>query len=81
MRIGMSQPNFGRYLDGQLKPDLYLIEKIAAAFKIHPSHFAEWRAMYIGEMITKVYLAKPNMSIGAYKAVRLGQKRALAEGR
>lgn len=80
-RIGMSSGNFSYYTNGKLKPDLYLMEKIALVLKVHPSYFIEWRAQYVAEMIRRVYMTDPKLSITAYKAIRLGNKRVLARER
>jgi len=79
-KLGISPQHFGRYLDGKLKPDIYFLERVSTALKIHPSHFLEWRALYIGDVVTKVYTAKPNLSLHGYKAIMLGRKNRLVQG-
>lgn len=79
-KIPIDVSTLSRVLRSKSTPDIVLLERIAAAVKVHPGYFLEWRALYIGQLITEVYLASPNLSIASHRALRAG-KQALAEGR
>ena len=74
MKIPCNQSTLSRLLAGQVQPDLLMLERIAAAAKVNPHYFAEWRAMYLGQLITEVLLRRPNMSIQALRNVRHARK-------
>lgn len=72
-RIPVSQPYLARMLSGEYTPDLQMLERIAEAGKVKPWYFTEWRAMFMGQLITEVLLAKPNLSISAVRNARNGR--------
>lgn len=69
-KIPCNQATISRLLSGQLQPDLIMLERVAAAAKVPPYFFLEYRAQVIGYMVTKILTEKPNMSIAAMKHVR-----------
>lgn len=73
MKVPCNQSTLSRMLAGQMTPDLVMLERLAAAGKVHPSYFLEWRAMYLGQLITRVFMDRPNMSIGALRRFRDGR--------
>lgn len=78
-KIPCSQPYLARLLSGEYQPDLTMLERIAEAGKVKPWYFPEWRAMFMGQLITDVLLAKPNLSIDAVRNAR--QVRSVMEKR
>jgi transcriptional regulator with XRE-family HTH domain len=68
--VPISQPYLNRLLAGHHKYDLDLLESLAEAANVPPWHFLEWRAMYIGELITTVLAENPHMGITALRALR-----------
>jgi hypothetical protein len=73
MKIPCHQTTLSRMLSGTLEPDLIMMERVADAAKVPPSYFAEWRAHYIGRLITNVFLQRPHMSITAVKSLKTGK--------
>lgn len=62
---GLHQMTLSRYMRGVVEPDIEMLELIAKAAKIHPAYFLEWRALYIGELLTNVFRSNPNLSVSA----------------
>jgi transcriptional regulator with XRE-family HTH domain len=70
-KVPIAQPYLNRILAGQHAPyDLDLLESLAAAADVHPWHFPEWRAQYIGQLITTVLRDNPHMGITALRGLR-----------
>lgn len=70
-RVPISQPYLNRLLNGQHTDyDLDLIEQLAVAAEVPPWHFAEWRARFIGELITETLMSNPHMGITALRGLR-----------
>jgi transcriptional regulator with XRE-family HTH domain len=65
----VSQPQLSRLLTGKVKPDMRLMESAALASGVTAAYFVEWRAFKIAELISDVYLRKPQLSIAAVKQV------------
>ena len=74
MKIPCSQGTISRLLSGQMAPDLTMLERIAAAGKVPPYFFVEYRALLVGQMVTQVLLAQPNMGVTAMKRIRAGRR-------
>lgn len=68
-KIPINQSALSRFLSGERKPDLLMLERIAAAAKVSPGYFVEYRAAYVGKLVERVLLAHPNVSIGAHRNV------------
>lgn len=73
-RVPIHQTTLCRYLDGSRKPDLEMLEKLAAAAKVKPSYFVEWRAMYVGQLIQTVLLDHPNIGISAVNTIHSARR-------
>jgi hypothetical protein len=71
-KIPCNQGTISRLLSGQLEPDIVMMERVAAAAKVAPYFFVEYRAQAIGQMVVKILMEQPNMSIQAMKRVRAG---------
>lgn len=72
-RAGIHQMTLSRLMRGQYEPDRDMLEKIAKAAKVHPAYFLEWRAQYIGAVLTHVMLERPNLSVSAIQALLDGK--------
>lgn len=74
MKIPCSQGTISRLLSGQLTPDLTMMERIASASKVPPYFFVEYRALLIGQMVTRILTEQPHMGITAMKKVRASRR-------
>jgi hypothetical protein len=72
-RVPMHHSHLSRLLTGERALDLTVLERIALAAKVPPAYFVEWRALYVGQLITRVLSERPNLSVKAVKAVRRGR--------
>lgn len=73
MKIPCNQTTISRLLSGRRQPDLVMLGRIAAAAKVSPFFFLEFRALWVANLVAKQLLAAPNMSITAIKRVRAGR--------
>lgn len=73
MAVPCNHGTVSRLVSGQIEPDLVMLERVAGAAKVHPSYFSEWRAIFVGRLITEILLARPNLGIKALKALHTGQ--------
>lgn len=73
-RVPIHQTTLSRFLTGSRTPDLDMLERLAAAAKVKPSYFVEWRAMYVGQLITTVLLDHPNVGIRAVNTLHSGRR-------
>ena len=71
-KVPCNQGTISRLLSGQLTPDLTMLERIAAAGKVPPHFFLEYRAQLVGAMVTRILTEQPHMSITAMKRIRTG---------
>jgi transcriptional regulator with XRE-family HTH domain len=74
-KVPCSQPYLCRVLTGERPPDLEMIERLAQAAGVQPWHFPEWRAQYLGALITEVLQESPHLGITAIKGVRTTRMR------
>lgn len=74
-KIPVSQPVLSRILSGEYQPNLELIERIADACDIQPWFFPEWRALFLGDLVTNALLQRPHLSITALKRVRATRRK------
>jgi transcriptional regulator with XRE-family HTH domain len=73
-KVPISQPHLSRILSGERVPGLEQLEQIAAAAGVQPWYFAEWRAKYIGDLITEALTRAPHLSIAALRSLRDGRR-------
>jgi hypothetical protein len=69
-RVPITQPTLSRLLKGEWEPDLAMLERIAAAAKVPPFYFVEYRAQMIAAVVTRILIDQPNLGITAYKRMR-----------
>jgi transcriptional regulator with XRE-family HTH domain len=70
-KVPISQPYLNRLLAGKFVTiDLEMLENLADAAGVPAWHFPEWRAMYIGGLITEVLAEHPALGITALRALR-----------
>lgn len=74
-KVPISQPYLNRLLDGQHpKFDLDLLEALAEAAGVHPWHFVEWRALYVGELVTEIMRESPHVGITILRQLRTSRR-------
>jgi hypothetical protein len=71
-KIPVHQTTLGRLMKGSLEPDLVMLERIAAAAKVSPSYFVEYRAHFVGQLLTRVFIERPNLGVKAFREVKMG---------
>lgn len=69
-KVPVNQATISRLLSGQLTPDMVMLERIALAAKVPPHYFVEYRALFVGSLITRVLTDQPNMGVSAVKRLR-----------
>lgn len=69
-KCGLSLNMTQRLLSGSMQPTIEVMEKIAKAFKKHPSYFIEYRISYILGMLSERMLDIPEASIVPYKKLQ-----------
>lgn len=72
-KVPVHQTTMSRLMSGTLVPDMQMLERIAIAAKVAPSFFVEYRAMFVGQLLTRVLTERPNMGVRAYREVRAGR--------
>lgn len=61
-RVGFNQATVSRLLAGKTQPSPQTMERVAKALGVRPTYFAEYRALKLGEVVTDVLLAHPDLS-------------------
>lgn len=69
--VPCDQATLSRFIAGQLKPDVPMMERIAAAGGVPPWFFREWRAEYVAALVRNVLMEDPAMSVQALRALQL----------
>lgn len=69
-KVPCNQATLSRLLAGRLEPDMKMLERIAAAAEVPPWYFVEWRAFYVGSLITEVLLENPSMGVRSIRALQ-----------
>lgn len=68
-RAGMSPSTLTRLIAGELPLDRFRLERIAAAAKVAPGHFLEYRQLVVAEEVTRALATNPAAGISVYKAL------------
>lgn len=74
-QVGIAHQQLARYLSGQrpivsihdAKGSMRRIESVAAALKVHPSYFVEWRRLWIMSLLDSAFTAQPSLSVGIFR--------------
>jgi len=78
-KVPMSQTHLSRILSGHREAGTELsietIEGIARAAGVTPWFFPEWRAHYLGELVTQVLMESPHLAITVLKNLRTDRQR------
>jgi hypothetical protein len=61
--VGFNQATVSRLLSGKTTPTVEVMERVAHALKVPPTYFAEYRALKLGQVVTTVLMAHPELSI------------------
>jgi transcriptional regulator with XRE-family HTH domain len=69
-RIPCNQSTLSRLLSGEWNPDITMLERIAEAARVSPAYFVEYRALFIGQVITKVLISSPNLGVTQMRLLR-----------
>jgi len=69
-KVPMSPSHLSRVLSGEREVNLEMIENIARALGVNPWFFSEWRAQYLGQLITEVLTESPHLGITILKGLR-----------
>ena len=67
--VGFNQATVSRLVAGKTPPTVEMIERISYALDVRPTYFREYRALKIGQVITAVLLAHPQLSADAVRRV------------
>ena len=69
-RIPADGALLSRNLTGHTEPKLDMLEAIAKAMNVKPWYLVEWRAAFLGALVTETLLKSPHLSITAVKNMR-----------
>lgn len=69
-KTGLSKTQVARLLGGEVSPTPDEMQRVADAFRKHPSYFMEWRASAVAAAIVARLLNAPEASISAYSQIR-----------
>lgn len=70
-KTGMSKTQVWRLLRGKTAPSADEMEKVAVAFRRHPSYFAEWRATWVLALLARRLERLPEATVGYYRRLSL----------
>lgn len=65
--VGFNQATVSRLISGKTAPTVEVMERIAQTLKLPPTFFLEYRAMKLGQVVTNVLLANPDVSIDSVR--------------
>lgn len=68
-RAGMNPGYFTRLVSGERELDRYTLERIAAAARVDPGYFLEYRQMFVADMVSRQVARNAPVGIAAYKAL------------
>lgn len=74
-QVGVVHPQLWRMINGQrpiinihdTKGSMSRLEAVAAALKVHPSYFVEWRRLWIISLIDAAFATQPSLSVGVFR--------------
>lgn len=70
-RVPCHQATLSKLLNGQYEPDLPMMERIAEAAGEGPWYFLEWRAGYVGALVTDALTTSPSTAVQVIRGMRL----------
>lgn len=70
-RVPCNQATLSKLLRGQYEPDMSMMERLALAGGQGPWYFREWRAQYVGALVTDALMSNPSTGVQAVRALRL----------
>ena len=74
-KIPCTQSHLSRVLSGERPLNLEFIERAAKVLNLRPWRFPEWRALYMGQLVTEVLLASPNVGTTVLRNTRRARAR------
>ena len=63
----MDHRELSRLMRAKTQLTMYWLERIAAAGRVSPAFFREYRTMFVTERMVAVFDAHPNLSIGVMR--------------
>lgn len=69
-KVFLGQATLYRLLSGESAPTLEQMEAIARGCNVHPQYFLEWRAQWLGALVTDVLTNEPRMGVTALNALK-----------
>lgn len=66
-QIGASQALIAQLARGSKKPSVHWMQKIAAAFKVHPAWFVEYRTERCHELLVELLDANPELTVQVFR--------------
>lgn len=69
-RVPMNHHTLTRMMRGELKLEMWRLELIAAAGRVQPSYFLEWRVAYVQECIEIAMFKAPHLATRVTKAIQ-----------
>jgi hypothetical protein len=74
-RVPMDQSTLSRLLSGAKEPSRDVMELIAAAARVDPAYFVEWRADFVSGLVNDCLRMSPNVGVKIVKHIRSARKR------
>lgn len=74
-KIPIDQATLSKFMSGDRKPSMQMLERIAAAAGVKPNYFVEYRALYVSALVEQVLTAHPNIGIGVHRDVTMARRK------
>lgn len=74
-KVPMNHHTLTRMMRGELKLEMWRLEAIAAAAKVQPAFFLEWRVMYVQECVEIALFRSPHLATKVTKALQSAKER------
>lgn len=74
-RVPISESLLSKILSQDFEPGLAMLDDIAEAAGVKPWFFVEWRAGFLGQLVTEMLLERPNLSVTAVKRMRSASRK------
>lgn len=71
----MSRSHLSWILSGKRRPTLEGLEDLADVLGVQPWYFVEWRAQYLGALITEVLMSSPHLGTTVLRDLRTARRR------
>jgi hypothetical protein len=68
-RAGMPHQTIQKMISGEARLEMWRLEALAKAGRVHPSYFMEWREGHVLTYLAELLASRPNLSIKASQAL------------